>query len=100
FIKHSLFRPFRSTKKKGLGIGMFQSKTIVEAHQGNIHVESELGVRTTFRVMLPLKCQTASNRNYSLWMTMKPYGLRLNGHWASNTKSIAPKTARQRLKAV
>jgi len=58
FIKNSLFRPFRSTKKKGLGIGMFQSKTIVEAHQGKIHVESELGVGTTFRVMLPLKCQT------------------------------------------
>ena len=58
FIKHSLFRPFRSTKKKGLGIGMFQSKTIVEAHHGKIHVESELGVGTTFRVMLPLKCQT------------------------------------------
>jgi putative PEP-CTERM system histidine kinase len=59
FIKNSLFRPFRSTKKKGLGIGMFQSKTIVEAHQGKIHVESQLGVGTTFRVMLPLKYQTA-----------------------------------------
>ncbi len=58
FIKNSLFRPFHSTKKKGLGIGMFQSKTIVEAHQGKIHVESELGVGTTFRVMLPLTCQT------------------------------------------
>jgi putative PEP-CTERM system histidine kinase len=57
FIKNSLFRPFRSTKKKGLGIGMFQSKTIVEAHHGRINVESELGVGTTFRVMLPLKCQ-------------------------------------------
>jgi putative PEP-CTERM system histidine kinase len=59
FIKNSLFRPFRSTKKKGLGIGMFQSKTIVEAHQGKIYVESQLGVGTTFRVMLPLKYQTA-----------------------------------------
>ena len=59
FIKNSLFRPFRSTKKKGLGIGMFQSKTIVEAHHGKIHVDSELGVGTTFRVMLPLKCQIA-----------------------------------------
>jgi putative PEP-CTERM system histidine kinase len=58
FIKNSLFRPFRSTKKKGLGIGMFQSKTIVEAHHGKIQVESELGVGTTFRVMLPVKCQT------------------------------------------
>jgi putative PEP-CTERM system histidine kinase len=53
FIKNSLFRPFRSTKKKGLGIGMFQSKTIVEAHNGKIHVESELGVGTKFRVILP-----------------------------------------------
>jgi putative PEP-CTERM system histidine kinase len=59
FIKNSLFRPFRSTKKEGLGIGMFQSKTIVEAHRGRIHVESELGVGTKFRVILPLKCQTA-----------------------------------------
>ena len=59
FIKNSLFRPFRSTKKKGLGIGMFQSKTIVEAHHGKIHVESDLGIGTTFRVMLPLKCKTA-----------------------------------------
>ncbi len=58
FIKRSLFRPFCSTKKNGLGIGMFQSKTIVEAHYGKIHVESELGVGTTFRVMLPLKYQT------------------------------------------
>lgn len=58
FIKNSLFRPFRSTKKQGLGIGMFQSKTIIEAHQGKIHVESKLGAGTTFRVMLPLKCQT------------------------------------------
>ena len=59
FIKNSLFRPFRSTKKKGLGIGVFQSKTIVEAHQGKIHVDSKLGVGTTFRVMLPLKSETA-----------------------------------------
>jgi len=58
FIRNSLFRPFRSTKKKGLGIGMFQSKTIVEAHHGRIQVESELGVGTTFRVVLPLKCHT------------------------------------------
>ena len=50
FLKNSLFRPFQTTKKNGLGIGMFQSKTIIEAHRGSIHVESEIGKGTTFRV--------------------------------------------------
>jgi len=54
FVKASLFRPFQTTKKKGLGIGMFQSKMIVEAHRGKIQVESEPGAGTTFRVMLPV----------------------------------------------
>jgi putative PEP-CTERM system histidine kinase len=54
FVKASLFRPFQTTKKKGLGIGMFQSKMIVEAHRGKIQVESQPGAGTTFRVMLPL----------------------------------------------
>ncbi len=59
FLRASLFRPFQTTKKKGLGIGMFQSKMIVEAHRGKIQVESEPGAGTTFRIMLPLKRQAA-----------------------------------------
>jgi putative PEP-CTERM system histidine kinase len=54
FLKESLFRPFQSTKKKGLGIGLFQSKAIVQAHGGGMHVESEVGKGTTFSVMLPV----------------------------------------------
>jgi len=57
FLKSSLFRPFHSTKKKGLGIGMFQSKMIVEAHRGQITVDSKPAVGTTFRLMLPLNHQ-------------------------------------------
>ena len=55
FVKNSLFRPFSTTKKKGLGIGMFHAKMIVEAQRGHIQVKSELGSGTTFEVMLPLK---------------------------------------------
>lgn len=54
FISSRLFRPFQTTKKKGIGIGMFHCKMIVEAHQGKILVESEPGKGTEFRVLLPL----------------------------------------------
>jgi putative PEP-CTERM system histidine kinase len=57
FLRDSLFRPFQTTKKKGLGIGMFQSKMIVEAHRGTIQVQSDPGLGTTFRIMLPLKLE-------------------------------------------
>jgi putative PEP-CTERM system histidine kinase len=55
FLSRSLFRPFKTTKKNGLGIGMFQSKMIVEAHRGKIEVESESGKGSTFRILLPMK---------------------------------------------
>lgn len=54
YLQHSLFRPFQTTKKNGLGIGMFQSKMIVEAHGGRMAVESAPGQGTTFRIFLPL----------------------------------------------
>ncbi|MCX7591888.1 MAG: PEP-CTERM system histidine kinase PrsK [Kiritimatiellae bacterium] len=54
FVENSLFRPFQSTKKDGLGIGLFQSRMIVEAHGGRIEVETEEGKGSTFRVWLPI----------------------------------------------
>jgi putative PEP-CTERM system histidine kinase len=54
FVQDFLFRPFQSTKKKGLGIGLFQSRAIVQAHGGAIHVQSEVGKGTTFLVSLPV----------------------------------------------
>jgi signal transduction histidine kinase len=54
FLNNSLFRPFKTTKKNGLGIGMFQSKMIVEAHGGRMKVESAPDQGTTFQVFLPV----------------------------------------------
>jgi putative PEP-CTERM system histidine kinase len=59
FIQKSLFRPFKTTKKKGMGIGLYHSQMIVEAHHGKIEVESEIGKGSTFKVFLPV---TAGNR--------------------------------------
>jgi putative PEP-CTERM system histidine kinase len=54
FIEKSLFRPFQTTKKKGLGIGLFHCKLIVEAHRGTLEVNSAVGTGTEFKVILPL----------------------------------------------
>ena len=53
FIAVSLFKPFRSTKKKGLGIGLYQCKQIIEAHSGRIEVQSAPGTGSVFTVHLP-----------------------------------------------
>ena len=54
FIEKSLFRAFQTTKKKGLGIGLFHTKQIIEAHHGRIDVNSTVGDGTEFRVLLPI----------------------------------------------
>jgi putative PEP-CTERM system histidine kinase len=57
FVDSQLFRPFQSTKRNGLGIGLFQSRAIVQAHGGGIHVESQVGKGTTFFVTFPVTPQ-------------------------------------------
>jgi putative PEP-CTERM system histidine kinase len=57
FMNNDLFKPFRSTKKRGLGIGLYQCKQIVEAHRGSIGVESAVGKGSIFTVSFPLADQ-------------------------------------------
>ena len=53
FVKEKLFRPFSTTKTKGIGLGLFTCREVVEAHGGRLEVESRVGVGTRFRVVLP-----------------------------------------------
>ena len=48
-----LFEPYRTTKKRGTGLGLMISRRIVAAHGGEIAVSSEEGRGTTFTVRLP-----------------------------------------------
>jgi signal transduction histidine kinase len=53
FIAARLFKPFSTTKKNGVGLGLYTCREIVEASAGLIEVESSEGAGTTFRVVLP-----------------------------------------------
>jgi putative PEP-CTERM system histidine kinase len=53
-----LFIPFRSTKPAGFGIGLYQTRRLVELAGGSIVVESERGSGTTVRIELPVASKT------------------------------------------
>ncbi|NKB37591.1 MAG: PEP-CTERM system histidine kinase PrsK [Gammaproteobacteria bacterium] len=55
FIRKRLFRPFDTTKgNAGMGIGVYESRAIVQAMGGRIRVESKVGKGTVFTICLPL----------------------------------------------
>jgi signal transduction histidine kinase len=57
FIREELFRPFRSTKDHGFGIGAYQTREVLRTAGGDLTVISEKGVGTIMRMTLPLADQ-------------------------------------------
>ncbi len=57
FVRNELFKPFRSTKTGGFGIGAYEAREIVRGLGGRLDVVSREGEGTLFSVMLPLAAE-------------------------------------------
>ncbi|MFN2414970.1 MAG: ATP-binding protein [Pyrinomonadaceae bacterium] len=62
FIRTRLYRPFSTTKNKGIGLGLFTCREVVEAHGGKLEVQSTPGAGTRFRVVLPSRLINSGER--------------------------------------
>lgn len=52
FMRDRLFRPFQTTKPSGLGIGLFQSRELIEQMGGSLTVDSTVGQGSCFKLRL------------------------------------------------
>ena len=61
-----IFDPYFTTKHEGSGLGLAMVYSIIKNHHGRIQVQSELGVGTTFTLLLPaMEGAAQSNQNES-----------------------------------
>ena len=51
----TVFEPFVTHKPNGTGLGLAIAKRIIQAHQGNIFVTSEVGDGTVFTITFPIQ---------------------------------------------
>lgn len=55
YIFDKFFQSDKSRKSQGNGLGLTLVREIIELSKGSIEVESEIGIGTTFKVVLPIK---------------------------------------------
>jgi len=63
FIRNELFRPFRSTKQNGYGIGAYESREMIKRLGGRLDVKSKVDAGTTMKVYLRMAVDPNSSVN-------------------------------------
>ncbi|HEV7921067.1 MAG TPA: ATP-binding protein [Thermoanaerobaculia bacterium] len=61
-IRTRIFEPLFTTKRSGTGLGLAVVHQVIEAHDGEVRVESEMGRGTRFHLLLPLIADRAAVR--------------------------------------
>lgn len=54
---NKLFNPFFTSKKSGMGLGLTSTQNILNSHNAQVDVESEIGEGTTFRIFFNIENQ-------------------------------------------
>ena len=60
FVAEELFRPFRSTRNGGFGIGAFEARELIGAMGGTVEVDSREGLGTRFVILLRTRSELGS----------------------------------------
>ncbi len=62
-LRERIFQPYFTTKNNGIGLGLAITRKIIEEHDGQIRVESELGAGSRFIITLPLLSQNSPSES-------------------------------------
>jgi signal transduction histidine kinase len=54
FLRERLLHPFRSSKRKGFGLGLYECRQLARALGGALAIDSRPGSGTVARLWLPL----------------------------------------------
>jgi len=63
FVRSELFKPFRSTKPGGFGIGAYEAREIARAAGGRLDVTSREGEGSVFTIRLPVALLIAASQS-------------------------------------